>query len=1728
MGASQSAIQVPVEEGLFPETGYSLADAIETDSLLKRYGYTIETSLPAGSGRMMKTFQLRRKGVGGGGASNARTADPNHHHHLTAESTAVLKAAWILEQAEPVVSNDVSSAPTFRQSSWLEEQLRELRRIRKAVCHQPHVAPFTAFFLSDSVRAAPRNVLQSRAAATARFFSSSSSHGAAPPVQVRAAYILRPAVYTTLADRLASRPWLSLAEKLWITSQILQALQELHASGVVHGFLTTENVGLTSTGWVVLLDIASYKARTALPDDDPSEYLYYFQPASSNSTQPHQNDRRSSNEKRCYLAPERFCTLSSESKNAAPSGPPLTPAMDIFSTGCVLTELFLNGERCLDLGDLMEYRKMNADNNTNNNAAAKKNNVLTVALQQKLNKIESSAVRAACKHMLAVDPAKRLSAAEYWERLQAANQFPPSFPLLTEIAERITTGKNGHNNNDFSFDSSVILTPDARIAVAAAEYGRVLWETIGIRDAAGEAYFRKVLGPTMAAQQKADGSNTTVEEKKTSTPDEAPFGSTLRNKQLFTEVEALLKDLDSVLLGDGVDETVTSSKGRTSSALSCVNDSAETMEQVQVERRALCKSTLLIFLQFILSTVRHAQRPASKLVALQLIDRLSRYSSDEARLQRIVSVAVSLLQDQDPLVRASAVHVLTSTLATIEKFPPSDSKIFPQYIFKRVAHMISDPALVVRLTFARCIAVLAETAHRFLDISHAVRLYEAVGNGTSGSVSRDEMIRGDEKDAAVFGDEVARLLDTESRVSSRVSLTSEQTEGAVETASIQSEGASVAAGKTLISSTYNAELAALHETVSRWVVHVTTDQSEHSSLPKRAILNDLSRLCAFFGLEGVMSFILPQILAFLNERRDWELRASLFEHLPSVCHSIGRAATEEFVLPYIEIGLVDSEERVICHSLSCLSRIAAVGLLSRSALLGNGPRDPRIGGPALLRKYGALLLHPSVVIRRRAVVSFATISKNIGPPDCDVYVIPLLRPFFRFHPASYYLNTADGMMRCLKPAWTREKLNETLNEIATLEKNGLWTSGAWTSIGVMMTDDNEKVTSTTDKSTPFNDDDPLKEDSEDFCIREYLRMLVRHTTQSSVQDRSLLEKSSTGLLNGIEGSAKLAQSIMFPRQNGWCSKKYLPEWYGSLRDTVENSNIFEVSEAVSIRSVSTLGHIYGLSIMGPVEGATENIVGAADDSHSTEAIAQNVLRSTESKHIEAAFGGEWGSEAILDPDIVDTSLLVTKLKALSVPPLPMNFGDPLSTSHILRGPSVKDSSVSNDWKPRFNSLMATSSLTHGHTAPVMRLAVSVDQTFFVSASHDGTCRVWEVPQMDESTGQLESSITYAEHSVERPTRINDVAMLEGTYSVVSGDSGGCVNVWRVDMITSSGQNLQTDQVRSQERSRVVGSTSTRSANPREGEILAVSHFNSSSASVVTFATQQGVVHSWDLRCATEPFKLHQSPEFGHLTGMALGSDRHWIVTGTSKGFVALWDIRFQQCVKLWRHSRGAPISRMATSTVPPPQHWGSPLSSSSARPFIFAAAGANECAMFEVLSGSCTECFRTVAGDSRNFNSHVEDPPRLVDIPIYASSRFGMLKPQNPQNGSKYVAPVASINCMVGSIGANHHSYLITGGSDSRIRFWDFSVPSKCYVMSGQSQMQSRPSFERIDFEGQRRLMLCRQSQGLRDSGKLPRKIFHGVKKPEQHHTDSIQDIKVLDNCALVSCSRDCTVKVWR
>ena len=201
-------------------------------------------------------------------------------------------------------------------------------------------------------------------------------------------------------------------------------------------------------------------------------------------------------------------------------------------------------------------------------------------------------------------------------------------------------------------------------------------------------------------------------------------------------------------------------------------------------------------------------------------------------------------------------HVAVTT------FPPSDASIFPRYVFKKVAHLITDSSLIVRVAFAQNIALLAETARRFLDVGHAVKLFEAVAGRHSRELSspNDTSAR-----SPVFPEAAANLLGKQSTASGNRS---------VPHSNLHSPGA------TMVTSSYDSDLALLQEVVFRWVVHITTETSDHSSQSKQALLRNLPGLCHFFGVEYSFQ-ILPIILAFLNDRKDWQLRASLLKYLPS-------------------------------------------------------------------------------------------------------------------------------------------------------------------------------------------------------------------------------------------------------------------------------------------------------------------------------------------------------------------------------------------------------------------------------------------------------------------------------------------------------------------------------------------------------------------------------------------------------------------------------------------------------------------------------------------------------------------------------------------------------------------------------------------------------------------------------------------------------------------------------
>ena len=1006
----------------------------------------------------------------------------------------------------------------------------------------------------------------------------------------------------------------------------------------------------------------------------------------------------------------------------------------------------------------------------------------------------------------------------------------------------------------------------------------------------------------------------------------------------------------------------------------------------------------------------------------------------------------SLLQDSEPIVRALGISVLTSVLSTVTIFPPSDASLFPRYVFKKVAHLITDSSLIVRVAFAQNIALLAESARRFLDVGHAVSLYEAVAGRHS---TRDKV---GVSTAVIFSEEAANLL--QSKSSDDIPASSSNVDSP-DTAS------------TIIKSTYDADLAILHEVVFRWVIHITTDTSEHSSQSKQALLGDISRLCNFFGSEYSFQ-ILPIILAFLNDRKDWQLRASLCRYLPSVCVPVGRAATEQFVIPCIETALNDDVEQVISEALCCLSTLIRLSLLTRICLLGteitgtealperqhsndSQTHRSRRKKQGIIRKCGPLLLHPSRIVRENAASLILMSWKVLGETDAEVFLNQLLRPYLQYKPT---FESIAQLKACLKAPSFKKDMS-AINQ----------------------------------RSSELNDIDAE-----------------------------------------IEISTKLASSLSVPSQHfqELISKNSL-KWYEPLH--LAASKDATLCAPFFALGFASLQKVHALGIEHPANTSNQILINRSDEKKLSDIVGNkeeipdgtihSFLTRPEVQVAESACKGEWGSAAVIDQLVPENSSVHGKVQALDIPPLSSNLG-------LARSVNTATNNM-RQWIPKEDNLVGNTGVSE-HTGPVNRLAVSEDQSFFVSASYDGTSRVFELQQVQDSGGDIHSCLTYEGHKYDNQmstVRINDVAVLDHSHSVATAASDGSVHVWRVDMVSSNQQNQQM------KRPRVSGQSTLRNINPDEGEVLAVSHFNTSSASILAFATQQGNIHSLDLRSAREPFTLNLRPELGYMTDMEVGKDKNWIVAGTSRGYIGLWDVRYQTLVKLWRHSRDSPIKRLADA-------FGGSIDEQQSRPLVFTGCDNNEAALFDVSTGGCLQCYR-VLDSSLSYVDQSALPDDCMSIPylenINIPSRYG--KPLVSLDMSIQVASrcpaggSATVNALVGSINLQGPSYLMMGGSDHMIRYWDLNSSSKSSCVSGLERNQPPPSFEQVRVGGgNARLMLCRQPSirpaNLVESSKLPLRNRQGAVKCESRHLDSILDIKVVRNPSLlVSASRDHTIKLW-
>lgn len=162
---------------------------------------------------------------------------------------------------------------------------------------------------------------------------------------------------------------------------------------------------MTSWNWLYITDFSSSYKKTYLPEDNPADFSYYFD---------------TSGRRTCYIAPERFLAAGDRD-----DGRGITWAMDVFSAGCVIAELFLESP-IFNLSQLYKYRKGEFDPNL-----------------IYLSKIQDPDIRELITSMIKLEPGSRYRA-EDCLRFYRQTVFPEYFDsFLHQYMGTITDPSSG-------------------------------------------------------------------------------------------------------------------------------------------------------------------------------------------------------------------------------------------------------------------------------------------------------------------------------------------------------------------------------------------------------------------------------------------------------------------------------------------------------------------------------------------------------------------------------------------------------------------------------------------------------------------------------------------------------------------------------------------------------------------------------------------------------------------------------------------------------------------------------------------------------------------------------------------------------------------------------------------------------------------------------------------------------------------------------------------------------------------------------------------------------------------------------------------------------------------------------------------------------------------------------------------------------------------------------------
>lgn len=1361
-------------------------------------------------------------------------------------------------------------------------------------------------------------------------------------------FLVRQYLYSSLYDRMSTRPFLENIEKKWLAFQLLCGVRDCHARNVYHGDIKTENILVTSWNWLYLSDFSSSFKPTTLPEDNPADFSYFFDTAG----------RRT-----CYLAPERFRAAGETPDSEAC----ITWAMDIFSTGCVIAELFLEVS-IFNLSQLYKYRRGEYKPD-----------------KLHLSRIQDSEVREMIASMIQVDPSLRCKAEEYLN-LYREKIFPEYFysflhqymGLITDLSSgrKLTTGA-----------SSKFGECDERIDRIYYDFDKISY-FLGYQDEKHQ--IKKEFNTAFGLEI-------------------LPVNLNIPNNEHSA----------SIIIEKTVDDGT------------------------------------LIFLSLIVSSIRNTARASAKVKACDLLLAFSERLTDEAKLDRVLPYLVALLDDKAIIVKVAAIRSITQLVALVKIVSPVNAHVFSEYILPRMQVFLprssSESSPLIRATYAACLGSLASSASRFLDMVVTLRADGLLYNTDP------------ESEDCKNNDSTLQLIFDNARV----------------------------------------------ELVDIFAHHTKSLLTDNDVSVKRALLASVPQLCIFFGVSNVNDVILSHLNTYLNDR-DWMLKCAFFETIVGVASFLGGSSLEEFILPLLVQALTDPEEFVVKNVLNSLANMAQLGLFQRSKLW------------RLVEMVAGFCMHPNIWIREAAAMFLSSATQYLSVADCQCIILPLIQPFLKtwtndFSELALLDNLKKPLSRPLLDliiVWANKTKKGLFWESAKHMHTFSFESNTFFIPPFIKKSSDQNAL----QRIPKNEEDEQwisrlrnmglspEDDIKLLCLREYIwryaqskskeniiesfdlnKIIKLHTInitphtvmfddQHDLNIKRPAEVSAYGQESGDKVSHTITDALLDASisMNDSTPKKIpfrsTPRIELSLSRTTAQSSMPSISLSSSPKTNQDIQQQDSIRDGGYTDNESGSLLNSECNSANikgknrplrTKPSAINLMSRGDSAKVMAetsttstnVLGKVEGPIFYNNVDGSDqdksSSQYQTRYRGVHnytgndpsiLKMLDAMYAENYSNDGFEFGPRItpqrggkinKFGAQDSDkvWNPEGTMVTTFSE----HTGPLRHIAVAPDHTFFLTAGDDGCVKVWD-------TGRLERNITHRSrqtHTHGAGTKISTICFIENTHSFVSCASNGSINIVRVDCINSDG-------IMKYGKLRLLRDYKL----PDEEMGVWSFHFRLELSSILLIATNQSRVLAIDPRKMEIVYVLNNPVHHGTPTCFVVDQKRQWLLLGTSHGVLDLWDLRFKMRLKAWGIPGATAIHRM---NIHPSRGRGR---------WVCVAGGSSqgEVTVWDIEKAQCREVYR--ASGSREGLKGYDPWPVDEDRAEGMLGRFATaVEPNNSKNCDRGVRAMVTGPDNHDYGNNNKNGFIITGGSDRKIRFWDVQHIDQSMVVSGLDVDEARPTF---------------------------------------------------------------------